>query len=184
MTDIWLPGLPPAYTDWVYCAGLLELLGMDKGNAEILAAIAGPESGYDYRVINDTPATGDYSVGLWQINYYGSLMAQRTAQFGSPRQLIEGGPVKQAHAGYTIWREQGWLAWANTYQSGDWRKYIGSGPVPHPGGQPTGGKGPQPPVLHEPKAVQHAIAAMLRIDKQLVWAIEKFGRMSINGVRP
>jgi hypothetical protein len=184
MGDIWLSGLPPAYTDWSYCVGVLELQGMDHGNAEILAAIAGPESGYDYSVINDTPATGDYSVGLWQINYYAGDYAPRAAEFGTPRQLIEGGPIKQAHAAYTVWRQQGWDAWFNTYTSGDWRQYIGSGPVPNPGNPSPGGPGKQPPVFNEPVAVRQAIIHMRQLDRQLVWEIQKYSRMVVNGVRP
>jgi hypothetical protein len=183
MTDIWLPGLPPAYTDWSYCVGVLELQGMDHQNAEILAAIGGPESGYDYSVINDTPATGDYSVGIWQINYYDGDYASRAAAFGTPRQLIEGGPIKQAHAAYTVWKEQGWLAWSTTYTSGAWRQYINSGPVPHPGQPPGGGPGPQPPVLVEPKIINHYIIGLGKYDKQLIWAINKYDRMGVNGLR-
>jgi hypothetical protein len=146
MTDIWLSGLPPAYTDWAYCTGVLELAGLSKPDAEVLAAIGGPESGYDYRVINDTPATGDYSVGIWQINYYGSLYSGRTAEFGTPRQLIESGPMGQARAAASVFRSQGFMAWATTYTSGAWRKYIGSGPIPHVGGGGGGTIGPIPKV--------------------------------------
>jgi hypothetical protein len=184
MGDIWLPGHPPAYTDWSYCVGVLELQGMDKGNAEILAAIAGPESGYDYTVINDTPATGDYSVGLWQINYYDGDYAPRVAEFGTPLQLIEGGPVKQAHAAYTVWRQQGWNAWFNTYTSGDWRQYIGSGPVPQSGQPPGGGPGHQPPVFPEPKIIDHYIIGLRQYEKQLIWAINKADRTAIHGLVP
>jgi hypothetical protein len=184
MTDIWLPGYPPAYTDWSYCVGVLELQGMDKGNAEILAAIGGPESGYDYTVINDTPATGDYSVGIWQINYLGSLYAERSREFGTPRELIAGGPVKQAHAAYSIWRSQGWMAWATTYTSGAWRQYIGSGPVPHPGQPGPGGPGHKPPVLVEPKIIDHYIIGLSKLERQLVWAINKYDRMGIHGLMP
>jgi hypothetical protein len=156
---------------------------MDHGNAEILAAIAGPESGYDYSVINDTPATGDYSVGLWQINYYDGDYPSRKAAFGTPRQLIEGGPIKQAHAAYTVWKEQGWNAWFNTYTSGDWRQYIGSGPVPQPG-QPPGGPGHQPPVFPEPKIIDHYILGLKQLEKQLIWAINKADRTAIHGLVP
>lgn len=183
MGDIWLPGYPPAYTDWAYCVGVLELQGMDKGNAEILAAIAGPESGYDYTVINDTPSTGDYSVGLWQINYLGALYAERSREFGTPRELIAGGPIKQAHAAYSVWRSQGWMAWATTYTSGAWRKYIGSGKVPHPGQPPPGGPPGHPPVFHEPVAVKRAIIAMQHLEKQLVWEIQKYNRQFVGGIR-
>jgi hypothetical protein len=115
-------------------------------DAKILAAIAGPESGYDYSVINDTPSTGDYSVGLWQINYLGALYAGRSAAYGTPRQLIEGGPARQARAAADVWHSQGYDAWFNTYTSGDWKQYIGSGPIPH-GTNPPGGPGGAPPPL-------------------------------------
>lgn len=182
MGDIWLPGLPPAYTDWSYCLGVLELDGMDHGNAEILAAIGGPESGYDYSVINDTPATGDYSVGIWQINYYGSDYASRTAEFGTPRQLIEGGPELQAHAAYTVWKQQGWDAWFNTYTSGDWRQYIGSGPVPHPGQPPSGTPGPQPPILGQVTWLTKATARLVAVDRRLIEANEVIGRVAVHGL--
>lgn len=184
MGDIWLPGLPPAYTDWKYCVGVLELAGMDRGNAEILAAIAGPESGYDYSVINDTPATGDYSVGLWQINYYDGDGPPRTKAYGTPRDLIIDGPIGQAHAAYDIWRQQGWMAWATTYTSGDWRAYIGSGPVPHPGQPPGTTKGPQPPVLVEPAYLRRYIIGLAKYEKQLIWAINKYDRMGVHGLMP
>jgi lysozyme-like protein len=132
--DIWLPGLGPKYTTFDECFAELALHMPSRATAVILAAIAGPESGYDYSVINDTPATGDYSVGLWQINYYQSLYDQRVRQFGTPRQLIEGGVKKQAKAAATIYDEQGFQAWATTYNSGDWRKYIGGGGNPGPFG--------------------------------------------------
>jgi hypothetical protein len=90
MGDIWLPGLPPAYTDYAHCLALLLNLGMPHNDAVILAAIGGAEGGYDYRVINDTPATGDYSVGIWQINYYDGLYASHQiakAQEGMARTI-------------------------------------------------------------------------------------------------
>src|SRR5216684_3748110 len=100
MGDIWLKGHPPAYTDWGQCYNELLKLMDSRRDAIVLAAIAGPESGYDWTVINDTPATGDYSVGLWQINYLGSLYAERSRLYGTPRDLVAGGPIKQAHAAY------------------------------------------------------------------------------------
>jgi len=184
VTDIFLPGVPPAYTDWSYCVGVLELAGMDHANAEILAAIGGPESGYDYHVINDTPATGDYSAGVWQINYYGADGPARTAEFGTIRQLLAGGPVKQARAAYSICKAQGWLAWATTYTSGDWRQYIGSGPVPHPGQPPAGPPGRTPPVLLDTGALVKADKTMRQLSKDLIRQRNALQRVGVPGWRP
>lgn len=48
-------------------------------------------------LVNDSPDTGDYSVGLWQINYYGSLEGPQTARFGSSDALAAD-PNAQARA--------------------------------------------------------------------------------------
>ena len=100
-------------------------------DAVILAAIAGPESGYDYRVINDTPATGDYSVGLFEINYYASLYPGRAAAYGTPRELILSGPAGQCRAAADLWHAAGGFSpWAADIISGSWKRYVGSGPIP------------------------------------------------------
>lgn len=184
MTDIWLPGLPPAYTDWVYCYGLLRPLMPTNDDAKILAAIAGPESGYDYRVINDTPATGDYSVGLWQINYYNGDYASRAAAYGTPRQLIEGGPQAQARAAADVWHGQGYDAWYNTYTSGDWRQYIGDGSTPTPGSPPGGPGGPLPPITFDTKALDKTTRQLARLSRQLVGQRNLVSRVGTPGWRP
>lgn len=132
MGDIWLPGYPPAYTSWLHCLALLAPYMPTRADAVILAAIAGPESGFDWTVINDTPSTGDYSVGLWQINYLGSLYAERSRLYGTPLEMVAGGPAKQAFAAQDVWHSQGWQAWSTTYNSGAWRNFIGAAGVPGP----------------------------------------------------
>lgn len=184
VTDIWLPGLPPAYTDWVYCYGLLQPLMPTSDDAKILAAIAGPESGYDYRVINDTPQTGDYSVGLWQINYYDGDYASRAAEFGTPRQLIEGGPLAQARAASAVWHQQGYDAWFNTYTSGDWKQYIGSGPIPHPTGPPGGPGRPLPPVTFDTRQLARTTRQLARLTQQLVGSHQYLSRIGTPGWHP
>lgn len=184
MTDIWLPGLPPAYTDWSYCVGALELEGLAHDDAVILAAIGGPESSYDYRVINDTPATGDYSVGIWQVNYYGALYSGRAAEFGTPRQLIESGPIGQAKAAAAVFRQQWFFAWDTTYTSGDWRQYVGSGPIPHPKMPPGGPPGPidlHIPGLAEVRSTAQVTARQLRA---LVGVYNTLARKGTPGWRP
>lgn len=131
MGDIWLPGLGPAYTDWKHLFSLLEPLMPTKDDATILAAIAGPESGFDWRVINDTPETGDYSVGLFEINYYASLYPSRVAAYGTPRELIESGPAGQCRAAANLWHAAGGFSpWAADIINNRWQRYVGSGPVP------------------------------------------------------
>jgi hypothetical protein len=78
-------------------------------------------------LVNDTPSTGDYSVGLWQINYYGSLMGPQTARFGSP-EAFAADPGLQARAAIAMSQNgQNWQPW------GPDLGYQGYGhPVPGP----------------------------------------------------
>jgi hypothetical protein len=69
--------------------------------APLAAAIAIAESGGNTVALNNTPATGDYSVGLWQINYFGNLLTGRTQQFGSPIAL-QSDPNAQAKAAIAL----------------------------------------------------------------------------------
>lgn len=52
--------------------------GGDAKWAPLMAAIAEAESSGHPGVLNDTPGTGDYSVGLWQINFYGGNAGRAT----------------------------------------------------------------------------------------------------------
>jgi hypothetical protein len=81
--------------------GQIEQLWIANGGSQamapVMAAIAIAESGGRSNALNNTPATGDYSVGLWQINYYGTLLPGRTAEFGTPASL-QGNANAQAKA--------------------------------------------------------------------------------------
>ena len=62
-------------------------------------------------LVNDTPSTGDYSIGLWQINYLGSLMAIRTAAYGAPADFAAS-PDLQAKAAISMSSNgQNWQPW-------------------------------------------------------------------------
>ncbi len=67
----------------------------------IMTAISGHESNWNPTALNNNPSTGDYSVGLWQINYFGNLLQSRTASYGSP-QVLQSDPQAQANAAYQI----------------------------------------------------------------------------------
>ena len=94
--------------------------GGDPGWANLAAAIALAESGGNSTALNNNPSTGDYSVGLWQINYYDGLSASRTAAYGSPSALQASASL-QAKAAVNLsgngsnwgpWRsDRGWAAW-------------------------------------------------------------------------
>lgn len=141
MGDTWPYG-PPAYVTWQLCFTEMNSLGRTQEDCAVFAAIAQAESGFDYRVVNDTPATGDLSVGLWQINYYDGLYASRAAQFGTPQQLVAGGLTAQALAANVI-GQSSFTAWS-TYNSGAYLQYL------HGAGPPTGGGGGStPPTVQE-----------------------------------
>jgi len=73
-------------------AQLEELWISNGGSAQwapLMAGIALSQSGGVPNVINNTPATGDYSVGFWQINYFGELAPSRTQEYGSATDLAQ-----------------------------------------------------------------------------------------------
>lgn len=129
----------PAFVTWQQAYNEAYTWFGNSSIAATFAAMGSAESGLDYRVINDTPATGDYSVGIWQINYYGSLYASRAHDYGTPQQLVEGGLTRQFYAAMGIYHSEGLTAWS-TYRSGAYRAYLhGYTPVggASAGGQPT-----------------------------------------------
>ena len=87
----------------VYTYQQIEKLWTDNGGnplaAPIMAAIAIAESGGSSTAHNTKPP--DNSVGLWQVNYYGSLAPSRTSQYGTPDQLLAD-PNRQAQAAISI----------------------------------------------------------------------------------
>lgn len=118
-------------------------LGQTQEDAAVYAAIATAESRLDLTVINDTPADGDYSAGMYQINYFGQLYGPRTARFGTPAQLIAGGLTAQSRAAVEI-GAGGFTPWS-TFTNGDYLPYL-NGYSP-PAGAPAGGG--VPPTLQE-----------------------------------
>lgn len=73
--------------------------------------------------LNDTPATGDYSVGYWQINYFGNLMSSRTAAFGPPSLLLTNQQAN-ANAAYALsGGGKDFTPWS-TWKDGKFRQYL------------------------------------------------------------
>jgi hypothetical protein len=82
-------------------AVVARLAGFTGKALVTIVAIAGCESNWNPSAVNNNPSTGDYSVGLFQINYFGSLLGPRTAAYGSPSQL-QSDPMAQAKAAYSV----------------------------------------------------------------------------------
>jgi Lysozyme like domain len=152
MGDIWPYG-PPQYATWDSVYNLMFNFTRRDDVSRIMAAIGVAESSLDWTVINDTPSTGDYSVGIWQINYYNGLYQSRAAQFGTPQQLVAGGPGLQARAALAIaYGPGGYTNWS-TYNSGAYQRYLrGFVPTPGPPGPGTVSQLEPPPPPPAPAA--------------------------------
>jgi hypothetical protein len=95
--------------------------------APIMAAIAIAESTGLTNNLN--PVAPDYSVGLWQINYYGSLAGGRTAAYGTPAQLASD-PNAQAKAAIAISGNGRNLQPWSTWTSGAAQKVLNAQGIP------------------------------------------------------
>jgi Lysozyme like domain len=100
-----------------------EQAGGPAASAVTAAAIAEAESGGNPRPgeLNSTPP--DYSVGPWQINYYGNLYSSRTAAFGPPS-LLESNLLDDARAAVSIsGGGKDFSPWTE-YTNGGYRSYL------------------------------------------------------------
>lgn len=100
--------------------------GGSESLATTMAGIAMAESGGYVGALNDNAKTGDYSVGLWQINYLGSMRAPRTDRYGTPEQL-RADPLANARAAVDLAGSRGERissAWRHSYESGAYKTFI------------------------------------------------------------
>lgn len=111
--------------------------------AAVMAAIAQAESSGHTDVINDNPSTGDYSVGLWQINYFRGLLGPRSQRYGSPAQL-QANPDLQARAAVDLAANGNGLGNWSTYSSGSYRQYLNGDPSQGGGNSSVGDLSSQP----------------------------------------
>ena len=109
---------------------ILEKFG-DEG--ELALAIAKAESGLNPLAMNTNANTGDYSIGLYQINLIGKLFEgrlKRARHLGytgeATREALtewlqdEDNNIEYA---YSMSRTNGWTAWS-TYKRGDFNKFL------------------------------------------------------------
>jgi len=108
--------------------GQIEDLWTSNGGnpvaAPVMAAIALAETGGSGSTTAHNPKPPDDSYGLWQINYYGPLARSRTANYGTPTQLLAD-PNLQAKAAIAISGNGTNLNPWTTYTSGAYKKYLG-----------------------------------------------------------
>lgn len=97
--------------------------GGDPNLASTMAAIALAESGGKVGALNDNPKSGDYSVGLWQINYFGDMRKSRTAAFGSPTKL-QTDPLANARAAVALAAGGSGLSNWTTFTSGAYSAFF------------------------------------------------------------
>ena len=103
----------------------LRFAGVPTSPAIMLTAIAGVESGYNTLAWNQNTATGDDSVGLFQINYLGSLYGPRVALTGmTPEQLHMAGVQGQANAAAKLWQQSGLAPWGPDITSGKVNQFL------------------------------------------------------------
>jgi lysozyme-like protein len=103
--------------------GLWIQAGGNPALASTMAAIALAESGGSINALNDNAATGDYSVGPWQINYYGDMRVPRTKQFGSPDKL-RSDPLANAKAAVALASGGSGLSNWTTFTSGAYEAFF------------------------------------------------------------
>lgn len=97
--------------------------GGNPAIASTMAAVALAESGGKISALNNNPKTGDYSVGPWQINYFGDMRAGRTAKFGSPEKL-QSDPLANARAAVALAGDGSGFGNWTTYTSGAYKAFL------------------------------------------------------------
>jgi hypothetical protein len=100
-------------------AALAVRAGFPRDQVVTAVAVAMAESGLRPRAKNDNAGTGDYSIGLWQIN----MRAHKT-RFGTEEQLKN--PATNARAAYTIWKERNGGSWApwGAFTNGSYQSHV------------------------------------------------------------
>ena len=95
-------------------AGLLRQEGFSEDVIPTFIAISQAESGLNPRALNPDTSTGDYSLGLFQINMLGKMGDERRRQFGLKANEELYDPRTNVRAAKAIYDSQGLGAWSVT----------------------------------------------------------------------
>lgn len=100
-------------------AALAVRAGFPRDHVVTAVAVAMAESGLNPRAKNDTAGTGDYSIGLWQIN-----MRAHGSRYGGEEALKH--PATNARAAYAIWKDRNGGSWApwGAYTNGSYQAHV------------------------------------------------------------
>lgn len=84
-----------------------QMIEQKDWNSRVAKAIMECESRGKPKEVNDNPATGDYSVGLFQVNLYGELSENRPSEewLKNPKNNID-----YAHK---LYKQGSWTHWRN-----------------------------------------------------------------------
>ena len=93
-------------------AGLLRQEGFSEEVIPTFIAISQAESGLNPRALNPDTSTGDYSLGLFQINMLGKMGEERRRQFGLKANEELYDPRTNVRAAKAIYDSQGLRAWS------------------------------------------------------------------------
>lgn len=104
------PGSTQATTTPVYEYSVEEVIGQYDWDSNIAYRIMMCESGGNPTIVNNNPLTGDYSVGLFQINLYGDNALKRP-----PEDWLKNSSNNIKYA-YELYSNGGWSHWTNCYK--------------------------------------------------------------------
>lgn len=104
-------------------AALLRQEGVKEDLIPTMVAIGQAESGLNPKALNPDRSTGDYSLGIFQINMIDEIGEERRQEFNlkSNEQLYD--PLTNVRAAASILKSQGLPAWS-VYKSGKYKEYL------------------------------------------------------------
>lgn len=154
-------------------AGLLRQEGFKEELIPTFIAISQAESGLNPRALNPDTSTGDYSLGLFQINMLGPMGEERRRQFGLKANEELYDPRTNVRAAKAIYDSQGLGAWSVTRGKNPiYEQYLPAAQkaakTPLPGGTPAMDVAskqpvsPPPPVDQVPEKGKATVDTVLR----------------------
>jgi len=93
-------------TDLSTKEGIIAYIKSKDWNDELAVKIFNCESGLNPKALNDNPRTGDFSVGIAQINLHGNLAKDRPS-----KEQLQDAKFNIDYA-YSMYQKSGWKPWS------------------------------------------------------------------------